>query len=122
MSMNRTTSSDTHSRIAREKRTVKAMVEVYCGDHHQPKDGLCHECRELMDYAAIRLDKCPFQEEKTTCANCPVHCYQPAMKERIKEVMRYSGPRMTYRHPVLAVRHMIDSRKKPVRRKGGTSF
>ncbi len=118
--MNRMTSSDTHSRIAREKRTVKAMVEVYCDDHHSAGE-LCRECRELLNYAETCLDRCPFQEEKTTCANCPVHCYQPAMKERIREVMKYSGPRMTYRHPVLAVRHMIDGRKKPVRHKGGTS-
>ena len=95
------------------------MLEIYCRDHHSEKKELCRDCRELMNYAEMRLDGCPFQEEKTTCANCPVHCYHPSMKERIKEVMRYSGPRMTYRHPALALCHLIDGRKKPSRPKAG---
>lgn len=100
-------------RIVREKKTVRAMVEIYCRDHHSTGRELCPECGDILNYALTRLDKCPFQEGKTTCANCPVHCYQPAMKDKIKEVMRYSGPRMTYRHPVLAMYHLMDGRKKP---------
>ncbi len=109
----------TATRIVREKKTVQAMVEIYCRDHHSSEKELCSECRDLLNYAGLRLDKCPFQEKKTTCANCPVHCYQPAMKERIKDVMRYSGPRMMYRHPILAVFHLMDGRKKPSRPKNG---
>ncbi len=120
MTLKESASAGSGPRIEREKRTVRAMVEIFCRDHHPEAKGLCPRCGELMDYAEMRLGKCPFQEEKTTCANCPVHCYQPAMKERIQEVMRYSGPRMTYRHPVLAVRHMMDGRKKRFRHKGAT--
>ncbi len=70
------------------------------------------ECAPLRDYALERLDKCPFQEGKTTCAKCRVHCYKPEMREKVRTVMRYSGPRMLYRHPVLAVMHLVDSRRK----------
>jgi hypothetical protein len=46
-----------------------------------------------------------------------MHCYKPAMREKIKDVMRYSGPRMSYRHPLLALFHFFDGfRKAPIRR------
>ena len=69
---------------------------------------LCAECQELLQYALERLDNCPFQEHKTTCENCPVHCYRPEMRERIRAVMRYAGPRMLFRHPLLALLHLWD--------------
>lgn len=101
-------------RITRESKTVGVMIELYCRRHHET-DAPCRQCSELLSYARERLDKCPFQEGKTTCAKCPVHCFQPAMRDKIRAVMRYSGPRMLRRHPVLAVRHFMDrAREKPV--------
>jgi hypothetical protein len=59
-----------------------------------------------------RLAKCPFQENKSTCANCTVHCYKPDMRQRVRAVMRYAGPRMMWRHPILALTHLlVDSRR-----------
>jgi len=87
------------------------MIALYCLKHHSFK-GMCPGCKELLDYALMCLDKCPFQEGKTTCAKCPVHCYKPDMREGIRAVMRYSGPRMMYRHPVLTILHLIDGRRK----------
>ena len=105
-------------RMKREKDTVEAMIEIYCHDHHKTLDRLCPDCKEIFDYAKRRLYRCPFQTGKTTCANCKVHCYKPAMREKIKAVMKYSGPRMTYHHPLLAMLHFIDGfRKEPVRNK-----
>ena len=103
-----------HPRLERESRTVSVMISFYCRRKHHSRS-LCPECRRLLDYAGERLAKCPFQERKTTCARCPVHCYRPEMRERIREVMRFSGPRMIYRHPLLAVRHLIDGRRKASR-------
>lgn len=100
-------------RIKREKRTVSAMIELYCADRHSAAHReLCPACAELRAYAMQRLDRCPFQEQKTTCANCAVHCYRPDRKEQIRVVMRYAGPRMLRRHPILAVRHLLDGRRK----------
>ncbi len=105
--------SKNRPRIARESKTLGVMIALYCHSQHE-SDGLCSECRELLNYARKRLDECMFQEGKTTCARCPVHCYIPAMREKIRAAMRYAGPRMTYRHPVLALFHFIDgSRKEP---------
>jgi hypothetical protein len=99
-------------RLRREVRTIEVMVGMFCRAHHSPPPGeLCPDCAALLDYARRRLDACRFGPEKPTCAKCPVHCYKPAMRERVREVMRYSGPRMLKRHPVLGVAHLIDGRR-----------
>jgi len=101
-------------RIKREKKTVDAMIRLYCRKHHGTHgDELCPECTELHEYAMLRLSKCPFQENKSTCGKCLVHCYKPDMKVKIAKVMRYSGPRMLLHHPILALHHVFDGRKKP---------
>ncbi|MDX9746557.1 MAG: nitrous oxide-stimulated promoter family protein [Syntrophales bacterium] len=89
----------------RETRTVRLMVELYCRHHHGGK-GICGDCGALADYAAKRIEKCPFGRNKPVCSQCSVHCFRPDMRERIREVMRYAGPRITLRHPVLALDHL----------------
>jgi len=90
------------------------MIGLYCRDHHGGKIQICSECTELLDYAEKRLLNCPFQDRKTTCGNCSVHCYKNDMRRRVVDVMRYSGPKMIWKHPILAIRHLIDSRRKTV--------
>jgi hypothetical protein len=105
-------SSDSR-RIRREKKTVSIMIEMYCRARHDGhKGGLCGRCTRLRDYAFERIDKCPFCLAKPTCNNCPIHCYKPDLRERIRKVMRYSGPRMMGRHPVLALLHKLDGLRK----------
>ena len=103
-------------RIARERKTISIMIRMYCRAHHNPADGLCPDCAELEAYALQRIDRCPFGWRKPTCANCPIHCYKPGMRERIRTVMRYAGPRMLLRHPVLAVLHLLDGWRAPPQR------
>lgn len=102
-------------RIKREQKTVKAMVEIFCADHKHPGHGrkLCEACSELLGYANERLGKCMFGEGKPTCAQCPVHCYKPEKRSEITEVMRFSGPKMLFRRPLLALAHLVDGKKKP---------
>ncbi|AWB47081.1 nitrous oxide-stimulated promoter family protein [Paenibacillus sp. CAA11] len=103
------------------------MIVIYCKAHHgndrqeearaittigTRQAALCPDCMKLLDYANQRLTLCRFGEKKTTCVNCSIHCYQPLMKEQIRKVMRYAGPRMLSRHPVLAIRHLWDGAKK----------
>lgn len=99
-------------RREREFRTIVAMLRMYCRAHHTLQGAaLCPECTELHDYAERRLERCVFGEAKPTCAKCTVHCYKAVMRERVQQVMVWAGPRMLWRHPVLAVRHMIDGRR-----------
>ena len=100
------------NRLDREKATVQRMLKLYCKNHHHLEGELCTECQGLSDYAMTRLTHCKFGESKPTCGKCTVHCYKPEMRQRIIEVMRYSGPRMLYAHPIAAIRHLIDGRKK----------
>ena len=102
------------SRIGREEKTLLAMIRFYCRHKHLTTDKLCPDCVELMTYAAERLAHCPFQEIKTTCAKCPVHCYKSVMRDKMRSVMRFSGPRMIYRHPVLALLHFADGLRQPL--------
>jgi hypothetical protein len=101
----------THPRIERERKTVEAMIRLFCRDRHGGTD-LCPSCEELLAYAERRLAACPYGNDKPTCAHCPVHCYKPVMREQILDVMRFSGPRMIWRHPVLAAFHLADGHRK----------
>jgi hypothetical protein len=100
-------------RLVRERRTLVAMIECYCRGNHASKERLCPECRSLLDYATVRLERCRFGPAKPTCAKCSVHCYQSVRREQVKQVMRYAGPRMLWQHPVLAFRHWLDGRVRP---------
>ena len=97
-------------RIEREKKTIEAMVTLYCRDHHRAESVPCETCADLLAYAHRRLDRCPWGEDKPTCLKCPVHCYESAMREQVRRVMRYAGPRMLLHHPILAIAHLLDGR------------
>jgi len=97
---------------------MSAMVQIYCRDHHREcgrlarSTGLCTECQQFLDYACVRLERCRFGQEKPTCANCPVHCYQRDRREEARVIMRYAGPRMLWEHPVMSLRHWLDGYRK----------
>ena len=104
---------DVKTKRQREE-TVSLMIAIYCRKKHGCKE-LCPECAALDAYARQRSDKCPFMETKTFCSNCKVHCYQKDMREKIREVMRLAGPRIIFHHPVMAIRHGIESKKEKKR-------
>ena len=97
-------------RLAREWRTMQAMVELYCRGHAHASSagGLCADCAQFLAYAGRRLEKCPYGPSKPTCAKCPIHCYKPQPRELARQVMRYAGPRMVWRHPWLSLTHITD--------------
>jgi hypothetical protein len=96
-------------RVRRERQTIAAMIGMRCKALHGPVSGLCDECRGLLRYAEGRIDRCSFGDGKPVCNRCPVHCYSPPMREGVRAVMRFSGPRMMLSHPVLAALHLVDS-------------
>ncbi|MGI6019000.1 MAG: nitrous oxide-stimulated promoter family protein [Marvinbryantia sp.] len=105
---------DIQTKREREKQLVSQMIALYCKKQHGGKS-LCPDCAALDAYARQRSDRCPFMETKTFCSNCKVHCYKPEMREKIRAVMRFSGPRMLFHHPVIAIRHMIETQKEKKR-------
>lgn len=97
--------------IEKEKRTVERMIKLYCR-YKQGNRVLCCDCKELKEYAVARLDNCPFGNDKSSCKRCKVHCYKPEMREKIRAVMRYAGPRMLLFYPIDAIRHIIKEMSK----------
>ncbi|MDP1717834.1 MAG: nitrous oxide-stimulated promoter family protein [Burkholderiales bacterium] len=116
-------------RRARELKTIEAMARMYCRGHgHGSGETLCAECAALFEYATRRLERCVFGDAKPTCANCTVHCYSAEMREQVRVMMKWSGPRMLLRHPILGILHKIDGFRpapalpaKPEKRAKGTA-
>lgn len=109
---------DIEKQIDHEITIMSKMISIYCKGNHLTEDGLkrkmgnlCSDCQELLDYALLRIDNCPVRQEKEYCSNCAIHCYKPEMRERIRVVMRYSGPRMLLHNPILAIQHLSSVRK-----------
>ena len=98
-------------RKERERQTLQGMIGLYCRAKHGGET-LCESCMELQTYALQRLEKCPFMPDKPACAKCVIHCYRPAMRKRMKEVMRFAGPRMIWHYPRLAFLHFLDDLKR----------
>lgn len=109
-------------RRAEEAAMVSEMIALWCRGHHgevprvpdapivplgRTEVVLCPECSELHAYALARIGRCPHMGTKTFCSACPTHCYKPAMREGIREVMRWSGPRMLLFRPIPAIRHAL---------------
>ena len=88
------------------------MIDIYCRSNL--KDNSERDRYQLLlEYAYDRLDRCPFGDHKGTCRKCPIHCYKPEMRERMKQVMRFAGPRMILYHPIAAIRHFVHEHTKP---------
>ncbi len=104
-------SKDISVKREKEKAMVSQMIALYCKKKHRTRGGLCSECAALDAYARERSDKCPFMETKTFCSNCRVHCYKKDMREQIRQVMRFAGPRMIFHHPVAAISHVVETKK-----------
>ena len=95
------------SRIENEKAVVAKMIRLY----YRRKLGLREpstEELELLSYAERRLTRCKFGEQKPACKRCPIHCYRSDMRAKIREVMRWAGPRIIIYDPVAAIKHLLN--------------
>lgn len=97
------------AQAVREMQTLELMLKLFCRKKHKCKEGLCEECRDLLAYARYRRSLCPFGDKKTFCSNCKIHCYLPQMHEKMRAVMRFSGPRMLFYSPKAALAHVAET-------------
>jgi hypothetical protein len=94
----------------KEKRDISTLarfVTLYCRSHHEERTPfefkapglenlfkkpfeLCAECAKLLKYGLTMRLLCP-QEPKPMCKKCPDPCYRPEYRDKIREVMRFSG-------------------------------
>jgi hypothetical protein len=113
----------------RERKDLKVLAlftAVYCGAHHadegerdhfEPDEPglqglglerhrLCANCRGFLSYAFTRRLRCPL-DPKPVCKHCPVHCYRPGHRERVREVMRFSGRHLIRRGRIDLLWHYV---------------
>ncbi|MBF0363395.1 MAG: nitrous oxide-stimulated promoter family protein [Oligoflexia bacterium] len=85
---------------------IAVMIHIFCKNKHSLDFCKCKECNDLLMYAIEQSNKCKWNKNykiQPTCSQCSIHCYKPEYKEQIKKVMRYSGPRVFFYHPVLTL-------------------
>jgi predicted amidophosphoribosyltransferase len=102
-------------RFDRERRTMAALIRIYCRDWHGGGEGLCAVCADLQRYTAERMAHCVLRPEKPTCATCAVRCFAPPQQAQMWAVLRYAGPRLLRQHPLLFLWHSFDTRYAPAR-------
>lgn len=84
----------------KEKELIKTLINLYYAHHENPS-----EHQDLLEYAIRKIDRCPKMETKSFCSQCEIHCYDTKRRELIRQVMRYSGPRMLFKRPILVLKH-----------------
>lgn len=89
-----------------EKKIISQMIGIYCKKKHKQIQ-ICDECREVLDYANKKIENCKFIEVKSFCSNCKSPCYSPVMREKIREIMKFSGKRIILYHPILTIKHIF---------------
>jgi Nitrous oxide-stimulated promoter len=92
------------SRLAIDERILSKMITYYCQKIHRGRN-LCDDCDKLLKYSIGRLDLCKFGNDKPVCSACKVHCYRKNEREKIRQVMRFAGPRMIFINPYIAIIH-----------------
>ncbi len=68
---------------------------------------LCQVCSKLLNHGVAKLLLCPY-DPKPTCKKCATHCYAPGYRERIREVMKFSGRYLiTHGRLDLVIRYLL---------------
>jgi len=96
--------------IKREQRTITHMISIYCHGQGHAVSGMCADCGSILRYAEERISSCPYRgSPKPACGLCRTNCFTPEMQRRFAQIMRYAGPKMLVRHPLLTLVHVWDA-------------
>ena len=107
-----------------DRRTIEKMIVLYCSKNHTGRilksfygnKPICPDCKNLLDYALTRIEKCPYGNDKPNCASCTTHCYKPVMRKYVRKSMRYSGPRVIFYHPLTALIYIYRKKNKVIKK------
>jgi hypothetical protein len=106
-------------------RTLATFIRVYCREKHgedvkriiRMKDYdleelmgetpiLCPACAQLLAHALTKRVNCPMHP-KPACKHCPNHCYHPAYRAAIRDVMKVSGRHMVMNGRIDFLLHLL---------------
>ena len=91
-------------------RVLGDFISIFCRENHRAKAkdtfpikdsrlhqtlgdknlALCQDCTRLLNHGTAKLLLCPY-DPKPMCKKCATHCYAPGYREKIRQVMRFSG-------------------------------
>jgi hypothetical protein len=88
---------------------LSLFTEIYCRNFHENMDkrpvkargilkdfseeiskSLCEDCERLLLHSVTKRVLCPY-EPKPACKKCPTPCYFDGFREKMRDVMRFSG-------------------------------
>lgn len=111
--------------LRRDLKTLALFIRIYCDDLHADRERervvmrthdvaalagreviLCAECRKLLMHAFVKRSSCPL-DPKPMCKHCPQHCYVPAYRQQIQQVMKYSGRKLVMHGRVDYLLHLL---------------
>lgn len=99
--------------IEKEGQILEKMLRIHCRAKHGSPGELCPECTQLLDYALTRLKACTFLPDKPVCGKCPIHCYREPQRSRVRQAMKFAGPRMLFADPRAAIEHLAGRMRRP---------
>ena len=99
--------------LAREQDSISKMIAIYCNKQHNSSHKLCEECKNISEYASKCISLCQYGANKPVCGKCPSNCFRGDMYGKMVKIMRFAGPHMLYKHPILTARHILDAFRKP---------
>lgn len=101
--------SDLDPKVKKDIHVLAKFVNIYCRENHQgaeklpfvykgknaeeldlPSMELCADCFKLLNHGIVKRSMCPM-DPKPACKKCPNHCYHPIYREKVREVMKFSG-------------------------------
>lgn len=98
----------------KDVQVLARFIELYCRAHHDRETTgrvaideilcqvkgiggtLCPDCAELLEHGIKKRALCPL-DPKPACKNCHIHCYSKEYRQKIREIMAFSGKRMILR-------------------------
>ena len=98
------------SKKDRDIRVLADFISIFCREKHRAeskdtfliKDDrlrqslgdknlvLCQGCDKLLNHGIAKLLLCPY-DPKPMCKKCETHCYASGYREKVREVMKFSG-------------------------------
>ena len=91
-------------KLSEEYEIVCEMIDLYHRKNDKFSDG---DISDLKAYVKSKLSSCPHGSNKPFCSYCKIHCYEPVRREKIREVMRFSGPRFIFYRPGKSIKHLL---------------
>lgn len=96
--------------VPKEKQHIKKSFLLYCHKHHGTADEtLCPKCTALLATVMVKMNKCKYGITKPICDRCDDSCLGTAPTREFLKIMKSSGRSMMFRHPIMAIKHKLQS-------------